>query len=295
SGTNLLDITTRRWSAPVVAGTGVPARLLGPVLAPDEDVGPVHYLLPSGVRAEAVTGLGDEFAEALAVGLLDPGPLVVVIGTSGALLGVQDQPSAGVFCHATADRWLRLDSLHGAGMSLSWFRDTFAPGLDLDALTAEAAGVAPGADGLVFLPYLAGDRSTAGASARAGFLGARPSHTRAHFVRAVLEGVALELRRVATVRMGVVRPTQVVLKGGGARSALWAQIVADVFDAPLATSARTAASGALDVAGVGARWWDYTELAARATRTSVEPSADAGRYPAVFDHFVGTVAAVLGV
>ena len=293
SGTNMLDVRTRTWSSEVMDASGLPIELLPQVLPSHEVIGPIYNLLPDRVRAVAVTGLGDVFAEAVGAGVVESGPLIVVLGTSGALLGVRDTPSTGVFCHAPADRWLRVDSLHSAGMSLTWLRDIVAPGLSLEDLTAEAESVPAGSEGLFFLPYLAGDRSSDGGSARAGFLGAQARHTRAHFVRAVLEGVTMELKRIASSRMGVPHPASIVLKGGGAKSKLWAKIVANVFAAPLSVSTRSAAGGALDVAGVGTQWWTYAEAAARAVHDTQEPSTDEMRvYAEHFDRYVEVVRSV---
>lgn len=277
SGTGALDTRTRTWSDEVLRAVALDRALLPRVRAPHEIVGAAPDLLPGAARVDVAVGVGDQFAEALSVGLVDPGALAVVLGTSGVVLGAQDAPSVGAFCHAPDDRWLRLESMHAAGMSLTWFRDSLAPDASIDQLLAEAAAAPAGSAGLLYLPFLVGDRSSHGASARAAFVGARPDHTRGHFVRAVLEGVAMELKHLADERMRVGDVTTLWLKGGGARSPLWAQIVADVFGVPVRVTSRSAASGAAAVAGVAAGWWDYHGIPDEGDGRVHEPHADARR------------------
>jgi len=155
--------------------------------------------------------------------------------------------------------------LSAAG-SLRWYRDTFAPGMEYDRLLAPAADVPAGSDGLIFLPYLTGERTPyPDPLARGAFVGATVRHTQAHFTRAVLEGVAFGLRDsfdlMKSAGLSAIR--QVRVSGGGARSALWRQILADVFQAELVTVNTTegAAYGAALLAGVGAGAWAGVEEA----------------------------------
>jgi len=177
------------------------------------------------------------------------------LGTSAVVLGVSDHPVPGSFCHAQSDLWLRLDSLHAGGKSLEWLRDMLAPGESLASLTTTATSAPPGAHGLLFLPFLMGERGARGGGAPGAFVGLTTEHTRGDLVRAVLEGVAFELRRLQQTR-GTPLPTDVLtLKGGGARNELWCRIVSGVFGIPYRTTHRDAAYGAALTAGVSSGWW----------------------------------------
>jgi xylulokinase len=144
-----------------------------------------------------------------------------------------------VFCHAVPGSWEAMGVMLSAAGSLRWFRDAFAPGVGYEELTAEAATVGPGAEGLTFLPYLQGERTPhADPSARAVFEGLSLASNRAHLVRAVLEGVAYGLRdSLELLRDLGVRPETGRASGGGARSRLWLRIVASVLGIPLELTA----------------------------------------------------------
>jgi xylulokinase len=186
-------------------------------------------------------GAGDQQAAALGVGVVEPGTLSVVLGTSGVVFAAlpeyraEPQARVHVFCHAVPDVWEAMGVMLNAAGALRWFRDALAPGTPFEQLVAEAAEWPAGAEGLTFLPYLAGERTPhADPSARAMFEGLSLRHGRGGLVRAVLEGVAyglrdsLELLRGLGVEAGVGRAS-----GGGARSRLWLEIVASVLGVPL--------------------------------------------------------------
>jgi xylulokinase len=158
---------------------------------------------------------------------------------------------------------------NGAGLSLRYFRDTFAPGIPYDELTAGAAEVPPGSDGMLWAPYLFGERTPhLDPEARAAFVGVTASHTRAHFVRAVMEGVAFSLRDTLTLFQELGIPVgSIRLGGGGARGTLWRQIQADVYGQPveLLAAEEGGAFGAALLAGVGVGAWDTVEAACAAT------------------------------
>jgi len=143
-----------------------------------------------------------------------PGDTSVTLGTSAVVLGVADHPVPGSFCHAQRDQWLRLDSLHAGGKSLEWLRDLLAPGESLMTLTASAADVPPGAHGLHFLPFLIGERGARGGAAPGAFIGLTAEIRRGDLVRAVLEGVAFELRRLLESRDTDTGPESLTMKGG---------------------------------------------------------------------------------
>lgn len=254
SATGMCDSRRRVWAKEILADLDLDPSLLPDLHAPDAIAGDVDGMLPSGVIAEASFGVGDQFAEALSSGLLEPGQTSIVLGTSAVVLGVENRAMPGTFCHAPENRWLRLDSLHAGGMSLTWFRDTFAGASSIGDLVAEAASAPPGCDGLLYLPFLAEERSSEGLGPPGGFVGARHEHRRAHFIRAILEGVAFEVKRLSE-RQNHVSGREITLKGGGAQSPLWREILAAVFDEPLHLSGKDASFGAAMTAGLAAGWW----------------------------------------
>jgi xylulokinase len=224
SGTLLFDVAERRWSDDVVS-----ALELDPAWLP-----PAH-------ESTEIAGAGDQQAAALGVGVVEPGLVSVVLGTSGvvfaALSSYAHDPLARVhaFCHAVPDTWEAMGVMLNAAGSLRWFRDAFAPGAGYEGLTAAAAEWEPGAEGLVFLPYLQGERTPhADPEARGAFVGLSLRHDRSALCRAVLEGVAFGLRdSLELLRALGVDPVAGRVSGGGARSRLWLEIVASVLGLPL--------------------------------------------------------------
>jgi xylulokinase len=205
------------------------------------------------------------------MGIVAPGAVSATIGTSGVVFAATDRPALDpkgrlhTFCHAIPGRWHVMGVTQAAGLSLRWFRDNLAPGTDYDRLTAEAAPVNPGADGLLWTPYLMGERTPhLDGQARAAFVGLTASHTRGHIVRAILEGVAFSLRDSFTIFAEMSVPVRSIrLGGGGARSALWRQIQADVYghEVEIVEAEEGAAYGAAILAGVGAAHWPSVDAA----------------------------------
>jgi xylulokinase len=278
SGTLLFDVAARRWSSEVLDALELDAAWLPSALESPE----VSGATPGGVPVAA--GAGDQAAGALGVGVDRPGPLSVQIGTSGvvfaALPGFQADPEARVhaFCHAVPGGWHAMGVMLSAAGSLAWLRDAAAPGLEFDALTAEAERWEPGVEGLLFLPYLAGERTPhADPDARGAFVGLQLRHDRGALARAVLEGVAYGLRdSLELLRALGVRPESGRALGGGARSELWLRIVASFLDLPLERVAveEGAAYGAALLGGVaGTVFADVHEAAAACVRVRdrVEP------------------------
>lgn len=274
SATGMLDSRSRTWAREILTDLDLDPALLPELHPPHAMAGVVPGMLPPGVAAEAAFGVGDQFAEALSAGLLEPGQTSIVLGTSAVVLGVEDHAVPGAFCHAPEDRWLRLDSLHAGGMSLAWFRDTFAGQTSINELVAEAASGAPGgSDGLLYLPFLVEERNGDGLGPPGGFVGARHEHRRAHFIRAILEGVAFEMRRMSERQiLGGAR--EITLKGGGAQSPLWREIFSGVFNAPVRSSGKDASFGAAMTAGLAAGWWkSYADVDLKA-QPYIEPSGN---------------------
>jgi xylulokinase len=256
SGTGMLDSTTRDWSGPILSALEINLDLLPSVADPIAAGGVVQTsVLPGLQGARTAVGVGDQFAEALSAGLTRAGDMAIILGTSAVVLGVSDHLVPGSFCHAQSDLWLRLDSLHAGGRSMQWLRDVLAPGESLATFAPAAASTPAGAHNLLFLPFLMGERGARGGGAPGAFVGLTTEHTRSDLIRAVLEGVAFELRRLQQTR-GTPLPTDVLtLKGGGAQNELWCQIVSGVFGIPYRTTDRDAAYGVALTAGLSQGWW----------------------------------------
>jgi xylulokinase len=296
AGTLLLDVANRRWSADVLEALNIPRAWLPQVHEGPQVTGVVNgeAARETGLRAgtPVVGGGGDQSAQATGVGAVQPGIVALTVGTSGVvfapLASYAYEPDGRLhaFCHAVPGQWHFMGVMLSAAGSLQWYRDTLAAGEDFGALTDEAGGAPPGCEGLLFLPYLTGERTPhPDPLARGAFVGLTARHTRAHLTRAVLEGVAFGLRDsfelIKASPAGLIHEVRV--SGGGARSLLWRQIMADVLGVPLvvAEAIEGAAYGAALLAGVGGDVWpDVPAAAAAAVKTGarVEPGADAGAY-----------------
>jgi xylulokinase len=279
SGTLLLDVSHRRWSEEVAEVAGIPMSWLprlfeGPeICARVSATGAGATGLAAGTPVAA--GAGDQGAGAVGMGIVGPGSVSATIGTSGVVFASTDKPTMDrlgrlhTFCHAAPGLWHVMGVTNGAGLSLRWFRDTFAPGVGYDELSAEAAKVPAGSDGLLWAPYLFGERTPhLDPQARAAFVGLTASHTRAHCVRAVMEGVAFSLRDTLSLFAELGIPVQQIrLGGGGARGSLWRQIQADVYghEVELLAADEGGAFGAALLAGVGVGAWPSVEAACAAT------------------------------
>ena len=274
SGTLLLDVAGRRWSDEVLSALDLRPDWLPPVL--ESPV--VSGTTPEGVPVAA--GAGDQAAGALGVGVDRPGPLSIVLGTSGVVFAAlpeyaaDSQARVHAFCHAVPGGWHAMGVMLSAAGSLRWLRETTAAGLAYEELMAEAAGWRPGTEGLVFLPYLAGERTPhVDPDARGAFVGLSVRHDRGALVRSVLEGVAFGLRdSLDLVRRLGVEPSLGRVSGGGARSELWLRVVASALELPLERVAvdEGAAFGAALLGGVAAGVWPDVHEAVAAT---VKPGA----------------------
>jgi len=297
SGTLLLDVARRRWSREMLDAAALDENLL-PSLHESPDVcakvsaeGSAESGLSAGTPV--VAGAGDQAAGAVGMGIVSPGTVSATIGTSGVVFAATDRPALDnrgrvhTFCHAIPGRWHVMGVTQAAGQSLRWFRDTFTANANgtpasYDQLTAEAAKIPPGSDGLLWTPYLMGERTPhLDANARAALVGLTASHTRGHIVRAILEGVAFSLRDTFTLFQEMNVPANSIrLGGGGARSPLWRQIQADVYGhaVELVEAEEGAAYGAALLAGVGVGVWATVDAACAATvrvASRVDPDPDA--------------------
>jgi xylulokinase len=297
SGTLLLDVRRRAWSREMLGHAEIDERLLPRVFESPEVTGRVS---PEGAEATGlregtpvVAGAGDQAAGAVGMGIVRPGTVSATIGTSGVVFAATDKPALDrggrvhTFCHAVPGRWHVMGVTQAAGLSLRWFRDHFGAGAEdgrdpYERLIEEASGAPAGSDGAVWTPYLMGERTPhLDPHARAALTGLTASHTRAHVVRAILEGVAFSLRDTLTIFAEMKLPVETIrLGGGGARSALWRQIQADVYrhTVEIVEAEEGAAYGAALLAGVGGGTWatvDEACAAAVRVRARVEPDAEA--------------------
>jgi xylulokinase len=292
SGTLMLDVTNRRWSDELLGLVDVDRALLPAVFESPEICARVSAEaagvtgIPAGTPI--VAGAGDQAAGAIGMGITRPGAVSVTIGTSGVVFAATERPSLDpggrlhTFCHAIPGRWHVMGVTQAAGLSLRWIRDQFcSPGYDYSQLSKEAAAVEPGCDGVLWAPYLMGERTPhLDSSVRASLTGLAASHTRGHVARAVMEGVAFSQRDSFTIfgELGV--PVhRIRLSGGGARSVLWKQIQADVYGHPVETIAADegGAYGAALLAGVGTGVWPSVDEACdRNVRTAetISPDSD---------------------
>jgi xylulokinase len=273
SGTLLLDVEHRRWSSELLTHLEIPESWLPEVVESPDKVG-----LLNGVPVAA--GAGDQAAAAVGAGITGPGPLSVVLGTSGVVLAGADRyladPEGRVhaFCHAAPARWQVMGVMLAAAGSLAWYHDTLVPELAYGATLEEAEDVAAGCDGLVFLPYLAGERTPhADPTARGAFCGLTLQHQRGALTRAVLEGVAFALRDCLDIVLGVgALGARGRVSGGGSRSRLWLQIVASALEIPLEIMAtdQGSAFGAALLGGVAAGVYGDLDEAASACAAVTE-------------------------
>ena len=280
SGTLIFDVTHRKWSGEMLAATGFDERLMPRVYESPEVTGVISVAgaAATGLRAgtAVVAGAGDQAAGAVGMGIVRAGTISATIGTSGVVFAATDRPSLDprgrvhTFCHAIPGRWHVMGVTQAAGLSLRWFRDQFGAdpedGRDpYERLTAEAASAPAGADGALWAPYLMGERTPhLDPRARGALAGLTANHTRAHVVRAILEGVAFSLRDTFEIFKEMNVPVETIrLGGGGARSSLWRQIQADVYghEVEIVKAEEGAAYGAALLAGVGGGIWPSVDAA----------------------------------
>ena len=291
AGTILFDLAARDWSPVILSALGIDPAWMPPTFEGPQPTGVVTAAAAAetGLRAGTpiVAGGGDQAANAVGTGVVDPGTVALSLGTSGVIFAATDRPifePAGrvhAFCHAVPRRWHLMSVMLSAAGSLRWFRETLAPDVSFGDLVGPAADIPAGSDGLFFLPYLTGERSPhPDPLARAGFIGLTVRHDRRHLTRAVLEGVAFGLRDGLDLMIaaGMPAPTQIRASGGGTVSPLWRQILADVLGAEIASVATTegAAYGAAILAAVGSSW--FADVAA-ATSAWVEATVSAAPGP----------------
>ena len=290
AGTLLFDLAARDWSTEVLDALRIERAWMPPTWEGPEITGVVTAIAAAatGLRAgtPVVAGGGDQSANAVGVGAVTVGTMALSLGTSGVVFATTDRPlyephgRVHAFCHAVPGRWHLMSVMLSAGGSLRWFRDAIVPGVEFGDLVDAAAAVPAGSGGLLFLPYLSGERSPhPDPLARGAFVGLTLTHDLRHLTRAVLEGVAFGLRDGLDlmIEAGTPVPDQIRASGGGTESPLWRQILADVLGAEIATvsTSEGAAYGAGVLAAVGAGWYPSVEAASAALVTAT-PVASPG-------------------
>ena len=291
AGTLLYDVRRRAWSKPILDALQLDAGILPRVVESTEISGVVsagaaaELGIPAGIPI--VGGGADNAAGAIGCGATTSAVLQASIGTSGAVVLPASEPHVApdmnlhTFCHAAPGMWYLMGVILSAGSALRWLRDTFVPEQSYDRLTAEAEKVDAGSDGLLFLPYLTGERTPHNdAHARGVFFGLSFAHHRGHLTRAVIEGVCFAMRdSLELMKLQGVSPTEARAIGGGARSRMWLQTLANVFSLPIATVQPQggAAYGAALLAAVGCGIFHTVDEAVSScitTETSAQPDAN---------------------
>ncbi len=267
SGTSLLNVAERAWSAEALDALEIPAEWLPPVHEGTQVTSTISAAgaAATGLKAgtPVVGGGGDQAAGAVGMGCVSPDKIGVTVGTSGVVFAplnsyaYESEGRLHAFCHAVPGAWHFMGVMLSAAGSLQWYKDSFAPDIDFDSLLAEAAAAPAGCDGLFFLPYLTGERSPhPDPLARGAFIGLTTRHGRGHMTRAVLEGVAFGLKDSFTLvaQAGLPDEYEARISGGGAKSPVWQAIIADVLAAPLVNINTTegGAFGAAILASVAA-------------------------------------------
>jgi xylulokinase len=287
SGTLLFDVTNRHWSLEMLGALELDSKLLPQAYESPEVTGQItrETAVVTGLKAgtPVVGGGGDQASSAVGNGIVLPGLTSATLGTSGVIFTYTDAPKLDpqgrihTFCHAVPGKWHVMGVTQGAGLSLRWFREHFGhaeawyahqTGVDsYDLFMKEAERIPPGSAGLLWLPYLMGERTPhLDARARGMWFGLTAAHTRGHLIRSILEGVAFSLRDSLEIFKELEIPVeQIRASGGGSRSFLWRQIQADVYGKELVTlrTSEGSAFGAALLAGVGAGIYSSVEESAR--------------------------------
>ncbi len=311
SGTLLFDVKHRRWSREMTAALGVDPGILPRAYESTEVTGQItpETALLTGLKAgtPVVAGAGDQAASAVGNGIVRPGLTSATLGTSGVIFAYTNSPKLDprgrihTFCHAVPGKWHVMGVTQGAGLSLRWFREQlaaqetwYAKQIDADVydvIAKQAERIPAGSDGLIFLPYLMGERTPhLDARARGMWFGLTAAHTRGHLIRSILEGVAFSLRDSLEIFKELAIPVeQIRLSGGGSRSTLWRQIQADVYGKEVVTlrESEGSAFGAALLAGVASGAYssvkESSEQAVRLREQMVPDAKNEGLYDRQYD------------
>ncbi len=303
SGTVLFNLAERTWSDDLIQELGMKRDWFPPTF---EGTAVTGYLTKSAAQETGLVegipvfaGGGDQSAAAVGTGAVEEGIISISLGTSGVVFATADSPFVEpegrlhAFCHAVPGKWHLMGVMLSAAGSLRWFRDTFKESLSYDELVASARQSSVGSGGLLFMPYLTGERTPyPDPLARGGFVGITVRSTFGDFTRAVMEGVAFGLRDNFELMKsaGLKTIDHVRITGGGAKNPLWLQIIADVMNTPICTvdSEEGAAFGAALLAATGAGVFPSVEEACRQTVhrvNEVQPTANAALYEKLYTNY----------
>ncbi|THF72667.1 xylulokinase [Cohnella fermenti] len=308
AGTLMLDIAGKKWSEDVLAAFGISPDFCPPLVEAGAQTG---TLLPEAAGAAGLAadtkvfaGGADNACGAIGSGILKPGVTLCSIGTSGVVLTYEPDASADYegkvhfFNHGKENSFYAMGVTLAAGYSLSWFRNTFAKGESFEALTAGIADIKPGSNGLLFTPYIVGERTPhPDAVIRGSFIGMDGSHTRAHFTRAVMEGITFSLNEsVALFRAAGKTVDKIVSIGGGAKNPVWLQMQADIFGAEVVAleNEQGPGLGAAMLAAAGCGWFPSLDACAdvfvkhaKSYLPSAESSAEYAKLFAIYQQVYG--------
>ena len=312
SGTSMLNVGERKWSDEILSGMGwskdwlpelTESTIASTKISPD-----ASSQTGLSIGTPVIAGGGDQAAQAVGCGIVQEGMVSATLGTSGVVFAQSDQyrvePEGKLhaFCHAVPGKWHLMGVMLSAAGSFQWYKNNLGREEQsiedgggenaYELLTQSAEQVAAGCEGLVFLPYLSGERTPhPDPHARGAFVGLTLRHSKAHLTRAVLEGVSYGLKDSLSLMQGLgIRPDKVILSGGGARSSLWKQMLADIFESPcsLVNAREGAAYGAALLASVGCEHFSSVEDASASwieETERVEMSSNPSRYHKNYEIF----------
>jgi len=301
SGTILFDLAKRNWSGEIIDALGIPPAWLPRTFEGTSVTGTISAEASSLTTIRRGTpvfaGGGDQAANGVGTGAVVPGIIAMSIGTSGVVFAATHRPviepdgRLHAFCHAVPDMWHLMGVMLSAAGSYQWFRDTLAPNSDYDDLNALASQVPAGSGGLLFLPYLSGERTPyPDPLARGAFVGLTVRHRLEHMARAVMEGVAFGLRDSVELIRPFVSIDEVRVSGGGASSDVWLQIIADAIGVPVRVvgTPEGAAHGAGLLAATGAGAFASVSEACTAAvhiGSPTEPSSATALYQDAYEEY----------
>lgn len=275
AGTLLLDISSKKWSESILDTFKIPHSLCPPLVNSTDQVGIIEGEIAKEVgfttEIPVYAGGADNACGAIGAGIVKSNQAMASIGTSGVFLSYEEDGKKDYdgnlhfFNHGITDKYYSMGVTLAAGSSLNWFKEQFAPKKSFEDLLGNVGSISAGSNGLIFTPYISGERTPyTDSKIRGSFLGIDINHTRNHFSRAVLEGITFSLRDSQELMREHTGKTfnQIVSVGGGAKNKDWLQMQADIFDTPIVTlsTEQGPGMGAAMIAAVGTGWFkDFEE------------------------------------
>ena len=304
AGTLLLDVESRNWSEEVAKAVGVPTSIFPKLVQSQAKIGDLDPALAEELGLEntvpVFSGGADNPCAAVGAGIVRPDQGMASIGTSGVFLSYEETGDKNYnghlhyFNHVVPNAFYTMGVTLAAGSSLNWFKKTFAPNESFEELLKGVKDIKPGSEGLLFAPYISGERTPyTDSNIRGTFLGMDIAHTRDHFARAVLEGITFSLRDSFELmkKHSNKEFKQIVSVGGGAKNPDWLQMQADIFDTPVVTleTEQGPAMGSAMIAAVGAGWFDSFEACSEVFvnyKSEVQPDPEAvAKYNKVYANY----------